>query len=85
MQFHEIVTRRITVYAGQFAEIPADPPRDLQTWICHAFFVPGAKPDDLRKKMKLQHIGLTQVEGGGWVYGGRHGLELRLRDIGLRR
>jgi hypothetical protein len=49
--------------------------------------VPGAKPDDLRKKMKLQlqHIDVTQVEGGGWVYGGRHGLELRLRDIGLRR
>jgi hypothetical protein len=77
MQFHEIVTRRITVYAGQLAEIPADPPRDLRTWTCRAFFVPGAKPDDLCKKMRLQHIDVTQVEGGHFW------LERTLKDLGV--
>jgi hypothetical protein len=43
MQPYEIVTRRITVCAGQLTKIPADPPRDLRTWMCHAFFVPGGK------------------------------------------
>jgi hypothetical protein len=83
MKPYEIVTRRITVFNGQLAEIPPDAPKDLRTWSCHAFFVPGAKPDELRKKIKQQHIDVTQVEGGCWVYGGHFWLERTLKDLGL--
>ena len=80
---YEIVTRRITTYAGVLAEIPSDAPTDLRTWTCHAFFVPGASVAELRPKIKQPHIDLTQVEGGCWAYGGRHWLELTLKDIGM--
>ncbi len=51
MQPYEIVTRRITVYAGQLAEIPPDAPAGLRTWTCHAFFVPGAAEKELKARV----------------------------------
>jgi hypothetical protein len=82
MQPYEIVTRRITVYVGQLAEIPPDAPADLRTWTCHAFFVPGGKASELKPKITQPHIDITQVDGGCWVYGGRHWLEKTLAHLG---
>lgn len=78
MQPYEIVTRRVTVYAGALVEIPLDAPADLRTWTCHAFFVPSATVVDLRPTHRR-----TQVDGSCWAYGGRHWLELTLKDIGM--
>jgi hypothetical protein len=83
MKPYEIVTRRITVFNGQLAEIPPDAPASVRTWTCHAFFAPGAQPDDLRKKIKLLNIDVTQVEGGCWVYGGHFWLERTRKDLGV--
>jgi hypothetical protein len=68
MQPYEITIRTITTCAGQLAEIPVDPPRDLRTWTCHAFFVPGGKASELKPRIKQVHIDITEVEGGAWVY-----------------
>jgi hypothetical protein len=83
-QPYEIVTRRVTTYAGQLAEIPPDAPADLRTWTCHAFFVPGAAEKDLKAKATEQHIDITTVDGGCWVYGPRWRLERTLKDLGVR-
>lgn len=78
MQPYEIVTRRITTYAGVLAEIPSDAPTYLRTWTCHAFFVPGAAEKDLKAKVTEQHIDITKVHGGCWIYGPRWKLERTL-------
>jgi hypothetical protein len=82
MEHSVITTRRITMFNGQLAEIPPNAAADMRTWTCHAFFVPGAKPEDLRKKIKQLHIDVTQVDGGCWVYGGHFWLERTLKDLG---
>lgn len=81
---YEIVTRRITAYAGQLAEIPPDAPRDLRTWTSHAFFVRGGKVSDLRPRIKQVHVDITEVEDDAWVYGGHFWLGRPLTDLGLR-
>jgi hypothetical protein len=83
MQPYDIVTRRITTYAGQLAEIPPDAPADLRTWTCHAFFVPGTAEKDLKAKVTDQDIDITKVEGGCWVYGPRWKLERTLAAWGV--
>jgi hypothetical protein len=72
-----IVTRRITTYAGQLAEIPPDAPRGLRTWTCHAVFVPGGKAGALKPRIKQVHSDITKVEGGAFVYGGHFWLSGR--------
>jgi hypothetical protein len=83
MQPYEIVTRQITTYAGQLAEIPPHAPADLRTWTCHAFFVPGGKASELKPRIKQSHIDITEVEGGAWVYGGHFWLERTPKDLGV--
>lgn len=85
MEPYVIVHRDVTKFNGQLAEIPPNPPKDMRVWTCHAFFAPGAKAEDLRKKIKQLHIDVTQVEGGCWVYGGYSWLEKVIKeDLGLR-
>lgn len=52
---------------------------------CHAFFVPGAAEKDLKAKVTEQHIDITKVDGGCWVYGPRWKLERTMAAWGVTR
>jgi hypothetical protein len=44
--------------------------------------VPGATPVELKPRIRQPHIDVTQIDGGCWIYGGRHWLEKVLADLG---